>query len=227
MLTTILIMSPVLLAVTSGYKLYPVFYKIAHYWGRLILWLMGFKVEVIRSTNLIPNHSYMFSANHTSMIDIMLILAIIPDNPFVFVGKAELARIPIFGFFYRRTSILVDRANAKSRAAVFKQAQERLKKGLSVCIFPEGLVPAENVILNEFKKGAFVLAIEHQIPIVPISFLDCKKRFSYTFLSGGPGTLRVKFHDPISTSHLTFEKDYKGLKNSVYKLIYNDLINLS
>lgn len=226
MLVSIVTVSPILLIITSRINLYPAFFYIAHHWAKMILWLMGFKVAVLRSTHLVPNHSYIFSANHTSMIDVLLMLAIIPNNPFVFVGKVELSRIPIFGFFYRRTSILVDRANSQSRAAVFKQAQERLKKGLSVCIFPEGMVPSENVILNDFKKGAFVLAIEHQIPIVPISFLDCKKRFSYTFLSGGPGTLRVKFHDPIPTAALQVETDYEDLKKDVYNLIYNDLVNL-
>ena len=223
MLFTILVMSPVLLVVTSSDKTYPTFYKIAHHWGKLILFLMGFKVEIINKTYLKPNHSYMFSPNHTSMIDIMLILAVIPNNPFVFVGKEELSKIPIFGFFYRRTSILVNRSDEISRKAVYKQAQQRLNKGLSVCIFPEGLVPDENVVLNEFKNGAFVLAIEHQIPIVPITFLDCKKRFSYTFFSGGPGKLRVKFHEPVITQNMNLKKDQKDLKNLVYELIYNDL----
>ena len=201
------------------------FFKMAHYWARLILFMMGFKSKIIQSTPLQPRHSYMFSANHTSMIDIMLMLSVIPDNPFVFVGKVELARIPIFGFFYRRTSILVDRASATSRKEVYNQAQAKLDRGLSVCIFPEGLVPDEEVILSEFKNGAFNLAIEHQIPIVPISFLDCKKRFSYTFFSGRPGVLRVKFHPPISTIDLNIKDHKESLKKQVYDLIYNDLIN--
>ena len=184
---------------------------------------MGFRVKVIKSTQLIPNHSYMFSANHTSIIDVMLMLAIHPHNPFVFVGKVELAKIPIFGFFYRRTCILVDRANSESRQAVYQQAQAKLDRGLSVCIFPEGLVPEPHVILSEFKNGAFNLAIEHQIPIVPIVFLDCKKHFSFTFLSGSPGVLRVKFYDPISTENMTTEKDGVSLKKEVFSIIYNDL----
>ncbi len=225
MTTTVLVLSPVLLFVTSHIKFYPVFFKIAHYWARVILLFMGFKAEIIKKTQLIPKHSYMFSANHTSMIDIMLMLAIIPDNPFVFVGKAELVKIPIFGFFYRKTSILVDRSDATSRKAVYNQAQERLRKGLSVCIFPEGMVPEERVQLNEFKNGAFVLGIEHQIPIVPITFLDCKKRFSYTFFSGSPGKLRVIFHDPIETNSLNKALDKNRIKNQVYNLLLNDLNN--
>ena len=114
----------------------------------------------------------MFVANHTSMTDIMLMLAV-NKKPFVFVGKVELAKIPLFGYFYKRTCILVDRANSKSRMAVFERAQKRLNSGLSICIFPEGGVPDdESIVLDEFKDGAFRIAIEHQLPIVPIVFFD-------------------------------------------------------
>ncbi len=223
MIVTVIALSPVLIIVTSHISTYPIFFKIIHYWAKVILFLMGFKVEIIKQTQLKENRSYMFSANHTSMIDVMLMLAIIPKNPFVFVGKVELAKIPIFGFFYKKTSILVDRSDAKSRKAVYNQADAKLKKGLSVCIFPEGMVSDEGVQLNEFKNGAFVLAIEHQIPIVPITFLDCKKRFSYTFFSGSPGKLRVIFHDPIETNSLNEALDKNRIKNQVYILLLNDL----
>lgn len=226
-LVTIVGLSPLLIVVTSHEKWYPLFYKTAHYWGRAVLFLMGFKVEVVRSTRIKPHHSYMFSANHTSMIDPMIMLALFPDNPFVFVGKKELTRIPVFGFFYRKTCILVDRSDSESRKAVYAQAKRRLARGLSVCIFPEGLVPSEDVVLNEFKNGAFTLAIEHQIPIVPMTYLDCKKHFSYTFFSGKPGILRVKFHDPIATEGLSVEKDKDNIKDKVYNLIYNDLKEFS
>ena len=105
-----------------------------------------------------------------------------------------MAKIPLFGFFYKRTCILVDRSSPKSRQAVFLRAQRRLKQGLSICIFPEGGVPEEHVVLDSFKDGAFRLAINHKIPIVPMTFYDNKKRFSFTFFSGSPGIMRVKIH---------------------------------
>src|SRR5690606_29942368 len=101
--------------------------------------------------------------------------------------------------------ILVDRSSAKSRQAVFMRAQRRLKSGLSICIFPEGGVPDEAIILDEFKDGAFRLAINHQIPIVPLTFADNKERFSYTFFSGSPGRMRVKIHKFIPTEGLKTE----------------------
>jgi len=223
---TIIIALPVLIVVTSKEKYYPVFCRIANAWGKLILLLMGFWVKIEKEETLIPGKSYMLSANHTSMIDIMLMLAVVDENPFVFVGKAELAKLPILGFVYKRTMILVDRASANSRKAVFEQANQRIKSGRSVCIFPEGEVPKdESLILTNFKNGAFILAIEHQIPIVPISFYDNKKRFSYTFFSGSPGKLRVKFHKPISTENMKIAEDKRKLKEQVYTLLYEDLKN--
>lgn len=170
-------------------------------------------------------NSYMLVANHTSMIDIMLMLYV-TRNPFVFVGKKELAKLPLFGFFYKRTSILVDRDSAKSRLEVFHSAQRKLNQGLSVCIFPEGLVPEGNdTLLAPFKDGAFRLAIEHRIPVVPITFYDNKKRFPYeVFSQGGPGKLRVTIHREIPTGILELE-DKRMLKNQVHEIILNDLTN--
>ncbi|NCT16386.1 MAG: 1-acyl-sn-glycerol-3-phosphate acyltransferase, partial [Flavobacteriales bacterium] len=138
------------------------------------------------------------------------------------VGKKELAKIPLFGFFYKRTCILVDRSSAKSRQAVFLRAQRRLKSGLSICIFPEGGVPEEHILLDEFKDGAFRLAINHKIPIVPITFLDSKKRFSYTFFSGGPGKMRVKIDEFLETEKLTIA-DTKMLNAKARDVILRQL----
>ena len=221
-LVTLLPIFPVLIVVTSSEKLYPVFFKIARAWAKTILFVMGFKLDLKENRVLKKEKSFMFCPNHTSMIDIFVMLSI-TENPFVFVGKKELAKIPVFGYFYKRTCILVDRSNSGSRKAVFDEARRRMSNGLDICIFPEGLVPDdENVILAEFKNGAFRLAIEHQIPIVPITFYDCKKRFSYTFFSGSPGTLRVKVHHPIPTEGLNLES-CPIIKKQTFNIIYNEL----
>jgi len=215
--------APILFVVTAKESWYPAFFKVARLWAKIILIGMGFRVKKEFRQQVSRENSYLFVANHTSIIDIMLMLVIV-KNPFVFVGKEELAKIPVFGFFYRRTCILVNRSDTKSKTQVFKQAQRRLDSGLSICIFPEGLVPAdESVVLHSFKRGAFKLAIEHQIPIVPMTFYDCKKRFSYTFFSGGPGFLRVKIHEFFETKGLDLNET-TPLKNSTYELLYEDLI---
>lgn len=218
----IIILFPILIISIAKEQWYPFFFRLARIWSKFILLGMGCGWKITKLQKLEKGKSYMFIANHTSMIDIMLMLVTVKDNPFVFVGKKELAKIPLFGFFYKRTCILVDRSSAKSRQAVFLRAQKRLQSGLSICIFPEGLVPEEDVLLADFKDGAFRLAIKHEIPIVPIIFYDNKKRFSYTLFSGGPGMLRVKIHKFLKTEDLKIE-DTKKLNNRSRDIILQEL----
>jgi len=222
----IIIMLPFLIVSILKEKWYPYFFIMARIWAKAILYGSGFYYRVEAEQQIEQNKSYMFVANHTSMADIMLMLAVV-KNPFVFVGKKELSKIPLFGFFYKRTCILVDRGSQKSRMEVFNRAQKRLNQGLSICIFPEGGVPAdESIVLDEFKDGAFRLAIEHQIPIVPMTFPDNKKRFSYTFFSGSPGLMRVKIHSFVPTIDKKIEskKDDKEVKDEVRTIILNQLV---
>ncbi len=217
----IIILSPILIISVSREQWYPFFFKIARLWAKFILVGMGFRWSVEHDEVLEKQKSYMFIANHTSMIDIMLMLTCV-NMPFVFVGKKELAKIPIFGFFYKKTCILVDRSSARSRQGVFLRAQRRLQSGVSVCIFPEGKVPEEHIVLDQFMDGAFRLAINHEIPIAPLVFLDNKKRFSYTFFSGGPGILRVKKLRFLSTVGLTV-KDTSTLNERARQMVLRTL----
>jgi 1-acyl-sn-glycerol-3-phosphate acyltransferase len=130
----------------------------------------------------------------------------------------------LFGFFYKRTCILVDRSSSKSKHSVFESAQKRINQGLSICIFPEGGVPDdESILLDSFKDGAFRLAIDHQLPIVPIAFADNKKRFSYTFLSGSPGLLRAKILAFVSTEGKSMA-DKNSLKDQTWNIIHQQLL---
>lgn len=217
----IVLMLPFLVLSILKEEWYPYFFVMARIWAKGILLGMGFYTKVEREQELEKHKSYMLVANHTSMIDIMLMLAV-AKNPFVFVGKKELAKIPLFGFFYKRTCILVDRNSPKSRMEVYERAQKRLKQGLSICIFPEGGVPDESIVLDEFKDGAFRLAIEHKIPIVPMTFADNKKRFSYTFFSGCPGLLRAKVHQFIETKECSLEHK-KTIREQTRVVILNQL----
>ncbi len=219
----IIILSPVLLILVSSESTYKLFFRVARFWGKFVLFGMGFYLKVKIDEPLEKGKSYMLVANHTSMTDIMLMLVVVKNNPFVFVGKKELSKFPIFGFFYKRVCIMVDRNSSKSRYQVFERAQKRLQQGLSICIFPEGGVPDdESIILDEFKDGAFRLAIEHQIPVVPMSFIDNKKRFPFRFFSGKPGRMRVKIHKPIETTGMTLDNK-THLKNEVRAIILKDL----
>ena len=220
---SILFALPILIFIIYDDKYYKTFFKVAIAWGKTIVFVMGFKPEVVYEQEILPDKNYMFIANHASLIDVMLMLSVM-KNLAVFVGKKELAKLPVFGYVFRKTSIYVDRSSEKSRKEVYVRAQKKLAQGLSICIFPEGLVPEESVTLAPFKNGAFRMAIEHQIPIVPMTFYDVKKRFSWTFFSGWPGKLRVKVHKFIATKGLTL-KDMDGLKAQAFDLIYDELVN--
>jgi 1-acyl-sn-glycerol-3-phosphate acyltransferase len=221
-LLPIIVLFPFILITILSEKTYPLFFKIARLWARVILIGMGFRYSIKGTENFEAGKSYMLVANHTSMTDIMLMLLAVKNHPFVFVGKKELVNIPIFGFIYKRVCILVDRENSKSRFAVFERAQNRIQQGLSICIFPEGGVPDESILLDEFKDGAFRIAIEHQLTIIPITFYDNKKRFSYTFFSGSPGKMRAKIHPPIETIGKTMD-DKLHLKQQVRDIILTEL----
>lgn len=222
-LVPIIVLFPFILATILSEKTYPLFFRIARIWAKVILIGMGFNYSIEGDEVFEDGKSYMLVANHTSMTDIMLMLIAVKNHPFVFVGKKELAKIPIFGFIYKRVCILVDRSSSKSRYAVFERAQKRIHQGLSICIFPEGGVPEEHIVLDEFKDGAFRIALEHGLPIVPMVFFDNKKRFSYTFFSGSPGKMRAKIYPIIETKGKTLE-DKNALKQQVREIILQPLL---
>ena len=219
----ILIFFPFLVLFASREIWYPQFFWMARtLWAKPILYGMFCWPSVTYAEKLQNGKSYMLVANHTSMLDIMLML-VVSKNPFVFVGKKELVKIPLFGFFYKRVCIMVDREDTQSRTGVYRRAQKRLQQGSSICIFPEGGVPNEDIFLDTFKDGAFKMAIAHHIPVVPITFYDNKERFSFTFLSGGPGKCRAKVHSFVKTGALKPE-DTQNLRDTVRQTILNALL---
>ena len=96
----------------------------------------------------------------------------------MYMGKSELAKIPLFGYFYRKNTILVNRLKIKDTYAAFIKAKEKINQGLNVCIFPEGGIPNKKIFLKKFKNGAFRLAIENDIKIIPVSIADNKFLFA-------------------------------------------------
>ena len=216
-------MIPFLLVLTAKESYYPTFWKLVRTWSYILVYGMGFRIETEYEQQIERDKSYMFCPNHASLLD-PFVLIILSKNPIVFVGKKELVKIPIFGFFYKRVVIMVDRSNPKSRKRVYEMAKKRLQGGTSLGIFPEGLVPSEDVILSPFKNGAFSLAIEYQIPIVPQTYYDGKRLFSWDFFKGGMGTFRVKQHSFIETKELTLE-GMEQVKQKTFDILYNELSN--
>lgn len=222
-LVVILILSPLLIISLSTDKFYRFFFILARFWAHIVFYGVGFTKKRITKQKFDPKKSYMLTANHTSMMDIMLMLILV-KNPFVFVGKKELAKMPIFGYFYKKACILVDRSSAASRQRTMIMAAQKLANGLSVCIFPEGGVPDdETVVLDEFKDGAFRLAIDFEIPVVPMTFVGLKKMFPFRFFAGHPGKVLVYQHAFINTKGLS-QKDKPDLKEQTRNVILQPLL---
>lgn len=223
MVITILLMLPFLFVLTAKESYYPTFWKMVRIWSKVLIYGMGFRLKIQNDQVIERDKSYMFCPNHTSLMD-PFVLVVLSKNPIVFVGKKEFVKIPIFGFFYKKVVIMVDRSDPKSRKQVFELAKKKLQNGTSMAIFPEGLVPTENTVLAPFKKGAFSLAIEYKMPIVPQIYYDCKRLFSWDFFKGGPGVFRIHQHKFIETKNLE-KKDVESLKDQTFNVMYNDLIN--
>ena len=228
---TITILCPGFIFLVVNKRAYKHFYFFGVMWSRIILFFMGFYPIINQKLDLDTKKSYVFVGNHVSMIDVFLMVSVAAKHPLVFVGKKEVEKIPIFGYLYRKTCVLVDRSSPESRKAVFKSIREKINNKTNVCLFPEGTVPAPEIQLGEFKQGAFSIAIEHQIPIVVCTFLDNKKRFPWSFgnllaaSKGRPGGLRVITHEPIFTNNLTMS-DMKDLSNKIRNIMLKDLRNV-
>ena len=196
---------------------------LTRYWSKLTLFLSFIFPKIEWEENLCVNETYIFCPNHVSTLDIPFILAIIP-TPLQFMGKIEITRIPLFGWFYKNNSVIVDRKNRKDAYNAFIKSGEKLNTGISMCIFPEGGIPKEKILLKKFKNGPFKLALEKKIKIVPITLPDNKKCFPQKYYKGRPGIVRAKVHKAIN---LKMYKEYtlENLNNSVYNTIFEQLKN--
>lgn len=221
-LSTLIFLVPIFLILTYKTSYYPVFWKVLRGWSFFLIYAMGFRLKIEREQALEKDKSYMFCPNHASLMDGFVLVAL-SKNPIVLVGKKELVKIPIFGFFYKKVVIVVDRSDPESRRKVYQKAKERLKNGTSIAIFPEGLVPAESVVLAPFKNGAFSLAIQHQIEIVPQVYYDCKRLFSWNFFKGGPGVFRIKQCKFIATDGFSIG-DREKIREATFSLINKELM---
>ncbi len=149
MIVSVIAMSPFILVLLSDEKYYGTFWKLMRAWSFFLIYGMGFRLKFEREQELDPEKSYVFIANHASLLDPWIMIAS-SKNPILFVGKKELVKLPIFGFFYKKAVVMVDRKDPKSRKKVYARIKKRLDDGLSIAIFPEGLVPTENVAFSSF-----------------------------------------------------------------------------
>ena len=194
---------------------------LCRYWSKLTLWFSFVFPLVTWEEKINTNKTYIFCPNHISTLDIPLIYAILP-NPLQFIGKAELTKLPFFGYFFKNNSVIVNRENRKDAYSAFLKSSDRLKDGISMCIFPEGGIPHSNQLLRRFKNGPFRLAIEENIILVPITIFDNKRIFPTNYFKGGPGIARVKMHKAINPNDID-KKSIDNLNKLVYNTIFEEL----
>ena len=215
--------SPFSIILTSSPKTYFLFHLFCKYWCRFVLLLNGFWYSIKQNPKLKSDSAYIICPNHTSKFDIILLFATFP-NTFVFMGKKNVSKIPIFEWFYNRTMITFERGSVGSAVKAYRKADRILKSGVSIVVFPEGMVPKNHIRLGAFMSGAFKLAISNKVPIIPITFVDNKEKYPEDELKLKLGLLRVHIHSPVSTKGMKTQ-DANRLCSKVFDMINNTLCN--
>ncbi len=162
--------------------------------------------------------------NHTSYLDIVLSVFYIRHTA-LYMAKSELLQIPLFSIFFKYMDIPVNRKSKMDSHKAFTDAGKKIDEGYSMIIYPEGTIANEGV-LKPFKNGAFKLAIEKQVPVVPVVCLNNWKLlqnggFFKSF--GRPGVARIIVGRPIETTGLT-EENLIDLRDEARTFILDELL---
>lgn len=206
----------------------PQWYRYVHginrLWSAIFLRMFLAPLQVEWRMKHDPGQRYIFTPNHSSYLDIPMMLRAIPGF-LNFVGKSSLAKVPLWGKVYEKLYICVDRKNAVSSAKSYINSCRSLDAGRSLVIFPEGTIPptAGNKLLG-FKDGPFKLAIEKQLPVVPVTM-----PYNQFFMPDLDGKLKIRWHplkmivhEPIETAGMTL-KDLPVLKERVFHIIQQEI----
>ena len=190
--------------------------KLCGIWGIICtsLWLMP--NTTLNRKNKKSSKAVIYVLNHTSYMDIPLMMKIFYNIKIRVLAKADLAKVPIFGFIYRNAAIMVDRSSPEARLKSIANLKEMLAKNVSVAIFPEGTFNISNKPLKEFYDGAFKIAVETQTPIQPILFINALDRMHYrsifSFMPGRTKTIFLKEFLPGTDATLLKEKVYNAME---------------
>ncbi|MGZ4049521.1 MAG: lysophospholipid acyltransferase family protein [Bacteroidia bacterium] len=220
----LIILYPLFFIFLSKREWFPKAFQLKKFWARWILIVPGlfYKITYRIPANKLPQPA-VYCANHSSYLDIVYSYLVIPKY-FVFMGKQELNKAPLFRIFFRQMNILVDRSSNASAHRAFIRAGKDIDEGHSAFLFPEGGI-SSNGKLKGFKNGAFKLAIEKQVPVVPITYLNNWKLLQnggFFKSIGRPGVSRIIVHEPVSTAGMT-ENDLVSLLSKVRNIIQNEL----
>ena len=194
---------------------------VGRYWSRSILFISRVKVTVRGLHHIDPGTPYLYMANHQSMFDIFTLLACLPVQ-FRWLAKKELFHIPIFGYSMARAGyISIDRSNRKSAHKSLQEAAQKIARGVSVVIFPEG-TRSEDGRIQPFKPGGFYLAVNARRPIVPVVICGTRHVMPKSSLRIRPGRILVSINRPVDTAAYD-NKTKKALMESVHAIMTEDL----
>lgn len=193
--------------------------KITHYLSKVfgggILLIAGVIVETEGTEVLNKSDSYIFISNHSSYFDIPILMKAIPNNV-RFIYKDTLTKIPILGWgMYLGGYIPISRENIREAMKSLKAAAERIRKGISVVIFPEG-TRSKDGIPGEFKRGMFILADEAKVQLVPTTIIGSVNILPRNKLQIRSGKVKVVFNKPEE-----YRKDKNILEDIKEKITIN------
>ena len=223
-LVTLLLLYPVFFVLLSNQNWFGTAFRLMRVWAKWLCYGAGIvpRVKYEIDVTKIPSPC-IFVSNHSSYLDIVLSYVTIPQY-FVFVGKQELDKAPLFRIFFRRMNILVNRKSNVDSHRAYVESGRRLDLGQSVFIFPEATI-SSNGTLIPFKNGAFKLAIDKQVPIVPIVYFDNWKHLQnggFFKSNGSPGTVRALMLNAVETKGMT-NADLIPLREKLKSIIQNTL----
>jgi len=204
---------------------YPMAFRLKRGFTFFVQWAGLVPLRTLREAPL-PAPPYVICCNHSSYLDIVQMYNVVPRY-FLFMGKHELLKWPMLNIFFKDMDIAVDRSDRTSAAKAFRRAAQAIDRGTSIAIFPEGTIPRTVPRMKPFKDGAFRLAIEKQVPILPITFLDHWRLLGDPgdpTSRARPGIARAVVHPPIHTKGLTLA-DLADLRQRVFEVIEEPLLD--
>jgi len=216
--SAIAIVAPFLILLCRIFNNENLIYSPVRFFVRLGLALVNVKVEVNGIERLDPNHTYIFTPNHQSLIEVPLFVTYLGCNP-AYLGKKEVFKYPIFGYGIRMVGVVpVDRSNSPAAVESAKVATENLKRGKSYVVYPEGTRSKDGRLLP-FKKGAFMMAIDAGVPVVPISVSGATRIMPKGQVKIFPSTVRLTIHEPIDTKGYSKENIAELMKKTQQKVL--------
>jgi 1-acyl-sn-glycerol-3-phosphate acyltransferase len=203
----------------------PYAHQLNRIWAKSLFVIIGIKLDIRYDFKPEENGTYVFVTNHFSYFDIACLGTFI-NNYFAFVGKSSVKNIPLIGYMFRKLHIQVDRSEKESRAISMVRSIKALESGRSMMMFAEGGIITQNPpqMAYPFKDGAFIMAIQMQKPIVPISLLNNHQIIWHDDLLLTRLPVKAVIHQPIETIGLKME-DLENLKEKVWNIIQNELNN--